>query len=395
MASTAAHSATDRTMRPMALLAGRGVSLVRGHGSTLIDSAGREYVDLVSNYGVNVLGHAHPAVTAAITEQAGLLPNAHQSFGSPVRDAFVAALGDVLPPALTQVCFANSGSEALEVAIKLARVATGRTRIVAMHRGYHGRTLGALSLTSAAAYRDPFAPLLPDVVHVAYDDVDALQAVLDERVGAVVVEPIQGEAGVRVPGDGYMRTVRERCTAIGALLVADEVQTGFRTGAVLACTNDEVVPDVLCLGKGIANGMPLAVTVCTEAVGETMPRGGHGSTFAGSPLVCAAGTATLRLVADPDLQAHVRSCGALVMNRLGDLPPATVRQVRGRGLMIGIDLRTPAGPLIAELQRRGILVLAAGRTVIRLLPPLVIDEATLAAALDCVAEVIGSWQASA
>jgi acetylornithine/LysW-gamma-L-lysine aminotransferase len=395
IASTTAGTTSYGVLRPMALLAGRGISLVRGHGSTLVDVEGREYVDLASNYGVNVLGHAHPAVTAAITEQAALLTNAHQSFDSPVRDAFVCALGDALPPALTQVCFANSGSEALEIAIKLARVATGRTRIVAMHRGYHGRTLGALSLTSAAAYRDPFAPLLPDVVHLAYDDVEALDAALDERVAAVVVEPIQGEAGVRIPGDGYMRRVRERCTAAGALLVADEVQTGFRTGAVLACTHDGVVPDVLCLGKGIANGLPMAVTVCTEAVGEKMPRGGHGSTFAGSPLVCAAGAATLRVVAHPDVNARVRNCGALIIDRLSDLPPATVRQVRGRGLMVGIELREPAGPRIVELQRRGILVLAAGRTVIRLLPPLVIDEPTLTTALDCLAEVIASRQVAA
>lgn len=388
MAASTVSIVGGGALRPMSLLAGRGISLVSGHGSTLVDATGREYIDLVSNYGVNVLGHAHPAVTAAITEQAELLPSAHQSFGSPVRDAFVAALGAMLPPELTQVCFVNSGSEALEVAIKLARVATGRTRIIAMHRGYHGRTLGALSLTSAAAYRDPFTPLLPGVGHVPYDDLAALEEALEGRVAAVVVEPIQGEAGVRVPHHGYLRGVRELCTAAGALLVTDEVQTGFRTGSVLAAGHDGVVPDILCLGKGIANGLPMAVTVCTEAVGASMPRGGHGSTFAGSPLVCAAGAATVGLLADPALSAHVRASGAVAMERLAVLRGAIVREVRGRGLMIGIDLRTPAGPLIAEAQRRGVLVLGAGRTVIRLLPPLVIDEVTLATALDCLAEVI-------
>src|SRR5450759_1295780 len=318
-------TARATTLQPLALLAGRGIALVSGHGSTLVDGEGREYVDLVSNYGVNILGHAHPDVTAAITEQAGLLTNAHQSFDSPVRDAFVSALGAVLPPELSRVCFVNSGSEALEVAIKLARVATGRTRIIAMHRGYHGRTLGALSLTSAAAYRDPFTPLLPGVVHVPYDDLAALEEALEGRVAAVVVEPIQGEAGVRVPHHGYLRGVRELCSAAGALLVTDEVQTGFRTGAFLAADPDGVVPDILCLGKGIANGLPMAVTVCTEAVGASMPRGGHGSTFAGSPLVCAAGAATVGLLADPAVGAHVRASGAVAMERLAVLPGAIVR----------------------------------------------------------------------
>lgn len=376
-------------MRTMDLLAGRGISLVRGEGCVLTDSTGRTYVDLVSNYGVNVLGHAHPEVTAAITAQAGLLTNAHQSFDSPVRDAFVAALGAVLPAELSRACLVNSGAEALEVAIKLARVATGRTRLVAMHRGYHGRTIGALSLTAAAAYRDPFAPLLPDVIHVAYDDVAALSSI-DQTVAAVVLEPIQGEAGVRIPADGWLRAVRDRCTAVGALLVADEVQTGFRTGAVLACTHEAVVPDIVCLGKGIANGLPMAVTVCTETVASSMPRGGHGSTFGGSPLVCAAGTATLRALAEPSLHAQVRARGELAMRRLGALPSTVVREVRGRGLMIGIELRHPATSAIMQMQERGVLVLPAGRTVIRLLPPLVIDEATLSGALDVVVEVLAA-----
>ena len=387
-AQVAGSSAGSSTLQPLTPVAGRGIALVRGHGSILVDSAGREYVDLASNYGVNILGHAHPDVTAAITAQAGLLTNAHQSFDSPVRDAFVGALGGVLPGALSRVCLVNSGSEAVEVAIKLARVATGRTRIIAMHRGYHGRTLGALSLTAAAAYRDPFGPLLPDVVHVAFDDADALDAALDEKVAAVVVEPIQGEAGVRVPGAGYLGAVRDMCTAAGALLVADEVQTGFRTGSVLASVTEGVVPDVVCLGKGIANGLPMGVTVCTAAVGDMMPRGGHGSTFAGSPLVCAAGTATMLAVGDEALHAGVRANGALSLQRLAGLPSATVRAVRGRGLMIGVDLRVPAGPLIAELQHRGVLALGAGGTVIRLLPPLTIAPDVLEGALEVVAEVV-------
>ncbi|HEX4755328.1 MAG TPA: aspartate aminotransferase family protein [Candidatus Dormibacteraeota bacterium] len=389
MSAAAPRAAAPPAMRAMALLAGRGIDLVRGHGSTLIDSGGREYVDLVSNYGVNLLGHAHPTVTAAIAQQSALLGNAHQSFGSPVRDDFLAVLGTLLPCELSRVCFVNSGSESVEVAIKLARAATGRTRILAMHGGYHGRTYGALSLTAQTAYREPFAPLLPGVSHVAYDNIDALDAVLDQSVAAVVIEPIQGESGVRVPTPGYLCAVRERCSAMGALLVADEVQTGFRTGEVLACSHDGVVPDVLCLGKGIANGLPLALTVCTEVVAERMPRGGHGSTFAGSPLVCAAGAATLRVLADTALHARVAALGRVAVERFGAVPSAAVRVVRGRGLMIGVELRVPVTPLVIELQARGVLVLAAGRTVIRLLPPLVIGEHAWRDALDLVAEVVG------
>jgi acetylornithine/LysW-gamma-L-lysine aminotransferase len=375
------------SLRGLDLLAGRGISLVRGEGCTLFDSEGRSYVDLVSNYGVNVLGHAHPGVTAAVVAQAATLTSAHQSFDSPVRDAFLAALSALIPAELSRACFLNSGAEAVEVAIKLSRVATGRTRIVAAKRGYHGRTMGALSLTADAGYRDAFMPLLPDIVHIAYDDIEAL-SLIDERVAAVVVEPIQGEAGVRVPGPGYLRAVRERCTAVGALLVADEVQTGLRTGAMLASLADGATPDIVCLGKGIANGLPLAVTLCTEAVGAHMPRGGHGSTFAGSPLVCAAGMATLRELADPALHAQVTRSGEAAMERLRALPSALVRQVRGRGLMIGLELRRPAMPAIIELQEQGILVLPAGRTVIRLLPPLNIDAATLNRAVDAIVEVV-------
>lgn len=379
---------TAVALRPLELLAGRGVSMVRGRGCRLTDSDGREYLDLVSNYGVNILGHAHPAITAAITTQAETLTSAHQSFGSPVRDEFVAALGSVVPPSLSRVCFANAGAEALEVAIKLTRAATGRTRIVAMHRGYHGRTMGALSLTADAAYRRPFLPLLPGVSHIAFDDVDALDTV-DDSVAAVVVEPIQGEAGVRVPDAGYLAAVRRRCSDVGALLVADEVQSGFRTGTVLATIADGVTPDVLCMGKGIANGLPMAVTLCTEQVAASMPRGGHGSTFAGSPLVCAAATATMRLLADGALHANVTRMGERTMARLRLLPPSVVREVRGRGLMIGIELRRPAMPAIIELQSRGLLVLAAGSTVIRLLPPLIIDDASLEAAVATIFAVLG------
>src|SRR5437588_2376569 len=294
------HDLTTTHVRlsPIPLHGGRGLRLVRGEGSYLWDDRDRRYLDLMTNYGVNLLGHSHPEVTAAITNQAARLTNAHQSFDTPARDEFLQALRGVLTPPLTRISFGNSGAEAVEAAMKYARVATGRTGIVATHRAYHGRTFGALAATADAKYREPFAPMLEGVRHVPFDNLDALEQALYDSIAGVIIEPIQGEGGVRVPSDGYLQGIRERCDARGALLIGDEIQTGFRTGAPLAFSREGIVPDIVCLSKSIANGLPLGVTVTTEAVSERVPKGSHGSTFAGSPLVCAAGAATMRILAD-------------------------------------------------------------------------------------------------
>jgi len=345
-------------LRPMGLHADRGVRLVAGEGAHLVDDAGRRYLDLMSNYGVNVLGHAHPAVAAAVAAQAATLGNAHQSFGNPVRERFLEVLGAALPAPLARVSFANSGAETVEAALKFARVATGRHRFLAFNRAYHGRTFGAVAVTAAAHYRDPFEPMLEGAVHVPFGDLDAVDAILSEDVAAVVVEPIQGEAGIRLAPDGFLRGLSARCRAAGVLLVADEVQTAFRTGATLACDHEGVVPDVLCLSKGIANGFPMGVTVVTEEVAERVPRGSHGSTFAGSPLACAAGIATLEVLGAPGFHAGVASTGAALADGLRGLGHPLVREVRGRGLMLAVELRRPVGPLLRGLQERGVLVCA-------------------------------------
>src|SRR5919201_6438990 len=243
----------DTRLLPIPLHADRGLSLVRGEGSYLWDQDGRRYLDLMTNYGVNLLGHAHPEVTAAIARQAHQLTNAHQSFDTPARQEFLDVLSALLPPALTMISFANSGAEAVEAALKYARAATGRTGVVATHRAYHGRTFGALAATSDAKYRDPFMPMLEGFRHVSYDNLDALDAVLDDSVAAVIIEPIQGEGGVRVPAEGYLWGIRERCAAHDILLICDEIQTGFRTVAPFALTRERIVPDILCLSKSIAN----------------------------------------------------------------------------------------------------------------------------------------------
>src|SRR5438067_6531867 len=384
------HDLTTTHVRlsPIPLHAGRGLRLVRGEGSYLWDDRDRRYLDLMTNYGVNLLGHSHPEVTAAITNQAARLTNAHQSFDTPARDEFLQALGALLPPPLTRISFGNSGAEAVEAALKYARVATGRTGIVATHRAYHGRTFGALAATADAKYREPFAPMLEGVRHVPFDNLDALEQALDDSIAAVIIEPIQGEGGVRVPNDGYLQGIRERCDAHGALLIGDEIQTGFRTGAPLACTREGVVPDILCLSKSIANGLPLGVTVTTEAVSERVPKGSHGSTFAGNPLVCAAGAATLTVLSSNEVHNRATQAGQRFMEKVRGLRLAQVREVRGRGLMLAVELKKPATPVIKAMQERGVLALPGGGTVIRFLPSILIEDAQLDEGIEALAAAV-------
>ena len=381
-------TATHTQLSPIPLHASRGLTLVRGEGSYLWDDKGRRYLDLMTSYGVNLLGHAHPLVTDAIKLQASQLTNAHQSFDTPARQDFLVALGALLPPPLSRISFGNSGAEAIEAALKFARVATGRIGIIATHRAYHGRTFGALSATADAKYRDPFAPMLEGVHHIPFDDLDALDKVLDDSVAAVIVEPIQGEGGIRVPADGYLRGIRDRCDARGILLICDEIQTGFRTGSPFAFTREDIVPDILCLSKSIANGLPIGVTVTTEAVSERVPKGSHGSTFAGNPLVCAVGAVTLRVLADETLHARAAQTGTRFQERVRDLGLPQIREVRGRGVMQAVELKKPATPVIKAMQEAGVLVLPAGGTVIRFLPSILIQDDQLDEGISALAEAL-------
>ncbi len=381
-------TATHTQLSPIPLHASRGLTLVRGEGSYLWDDKGRRYLDLMTNYGVNLLGHAHPLVTDAIKLQASQLTNAHQSFDTPARQDFLVALGALLPAPLSRISFGNSGAEAIEAALKFARVATGRIGIIATHRAYHGRTFGALSATADAKYRDPFAPMLEGVRHIPFDDLDALDKVLDDSVAAVIVEPIQGEGGIRVPADGYLRGIRDRCDARGILLICDEIQTGFRTGSPFAFTREDIVPDILCLSKSIANGLPIGVTVTTEAVSERVPKGSHGSTFAGNPLVCAVGAVTLRVLADETVHARAAQTGTRFQERVRDLGLPQIREVRGRGVMQAVELKKPATPVIKAMQEAGVLVLPAGGTVIRFLPSILIQDDQLDEGISALAEAL-------
>ncbi len=391
MLNTPSESLADLIMLEQAHTSGayvkRDLEIVGGQGARLLDAAGNWYIDCVGGQGAANLGHAHPAVIAAIQAQAADLIVCPELFHNPVRARYQAALCQAAD--MPRVFLCNSGAESIEGAIKIARLATGRPGIVAAMRGFHGRTLGALSATWNRAYREPFEPLLPEVRHVPYNNVERLAGALDHSVAAVLVEAVQGEGGVIPAEDGYLRAVADLCRANGTLLIIDEVQTGFgRTGSLFAHQYDGIQPDLLCLAKSIAGGVPMGAVVIGERVGE-LPPASHGSTFGGNPLACAAGLAVLDVLEHTDLIQSTRERGDAVLARLRDhLSSDAVRDVRGRGLMIGIELRSKVAPVLQALQARGVLALPAGATVLRLLPPLVISDDDLWQAVTTIEETL-------
>ncbi|MGB3216170.1 MAG: aspartate aminotransferase family protein [Anaerolineae bacterium] len=369
----------------------RPLTLVRGEGVWVWDDAGRRYLDCTSGQGVALIGHAHPAVAAAVAQQAATLITCPEIFYNDRRAALLARLTGLAPAGLTRAFLCNSGTEAVEAALKFARLLTGRPGIIAMQRGFHGRTFGSLSATWEPKYREPFEPLLPGFKHVPYDNLDALAASLDDQTAAVIVEPVQGEGGARPPSPGYLANVQTLCQHVGALLIVDEVQTGFgRTGRWFGCQHDGVTPDLMALGKGMAGGVPMAAVLLHERFGP-LPAGSHGSTFGGNPLACAAALATLDVLEQGDLPGQAAVQGAYLLEQLRDrvAPLPVVRQVRGHGLLIGIELRTRVTPYLQSLQALGVLALPAGPTVLRLLPPLVMTPAELDQAVDAVAAALG------
>jgi acetylornithine/LysW-gamma-L-lysine aminotransferase len=355
----------------------RGITLVRGAGATVWDDQGRAYVDCTAAYGVALLGHCHPAVVAAVQAQARTLINCTGMFANDQRAHLLAELAAVLPTRLNRIFLCNSGTEAVEAALKFARLSTGRVGVIAARQGFHGRTMGALSATWNPHYREPFAPLLAGFHHVPYNDLAALDEALTNEVGAVLLEAVQGEGGVR-PGDAaFLQGAQRLCWERGALLILDEVQTGFgRTGQMFALAHHDLEPDLLCLAKGIAGGFPMGAVVLGPRVAR-LPVGVHGSTFGGNPLACAAARASLQALQAEDLPRQAAAKGAYLLERLRTIPSRHILAVRGLGLMVGIELRERVAPVLQALQEQGVLVLNAGPTVIRLLPPLVISEAEL------------------
>jgi LysW-gamma-L-lysine/LysW-L-ornithine aminotransferase len=365
------------------------LTIVRGEGASLFDAAGRRYVDLGATHGVGNLGSSHPAVVRAVQEQAARLIHLGSGYANPVRTEFLDRLLGLLPSSLSAAFLSNSGTEAVEAAIKIARSSTGRPKVVAARRGFHGRTLGALSATWRRELREPFEPLVPEFVHVPFNDPAALESAVDARTALVLLEPVQGEGGVHVATPEFLRAARASADRAGALLGFDEVQTGLgRTGRLFAFERSGVVPDLLTLAKSLAGGVPIGATVATSEV-ERRFRGSHHSTFGGSPLACAAGLAALDVLVREKLAERAERLGQLAAEELARLPSSKVREVRGVGLIWGVELRDRAAPVLAALQEKGFLAISAGSTVVRLLPPLVISDDDWAAGVRALGEAVG------
>ncbi|MFN8473955.1 MAG: aspartate aminotransferase family protein [Anaerolineae bacterium] len=375
-----AHTSGLYTKRPIAI--------VRGEGARLWDADGRMYIDCVGGQGSANVGHANPHVADAIAEQARRLVSCTEIFYNDQRALLLQRLTQIAPNGMDRAFLCNSGAEAIEGAIKFARMTTGRTGIVATMRGFHGRTMGALSATWEKKYREPFQPLVPGFSHVPYNDMDKLAAAITDETAAVLVEPVQGEGGVRPAAPGYLEGVAELCRERGALLIADEIQTGFgRTGRMFAVEHSGVTPDLMCLAKSVAGGMPMGAVLLGPRVGKLEPLT-HGTTFGGNPLACAAALAAIDYIVACDLPARSASLGAHAVERLRAIDAPEVREVRGLGLMLGVELRHKVTPVLQALMARGVLALPAGPTVLRLLPPLVIEPDELDTALDAIEAVL-------
>lgn len=387
--STAQILDMERT-KQIPLYAKRDIAFVRGEGSYLFDADGRRYLDAMSNYGVAPLGHAHPRFTAAVVDQLGLLATGHQSFGSDARATLLDVLDEIAPEGVSRAFLSNSGTEAVEAALKFARVATGRKKIVAARRGYHGRTLGALSATADKKYRDPFEPLPVPSTHVGFNDAEAVAAAIDDDTAAVILEPIQGEGGIHVADESYLAAVRKETRKRGVLLIVDEIQSGFRTGAPFASVAAGIVPDIIVTAKALANGFPIGLTLVTEEISASVPGGAHGSTFGGNPLAARAAVETLRIFRDDELYENATVLGSQIIERIEGLQSPHIRAVRGKGLMIGMELKQKATPVLRGLQERGVLALPAGTLVIRFLPPMIWAQAQVDELLTAVEDVLST-----
>lgn len=361
--------AADATQIP--LYAKRDIAIVRGEGNYLFDSTGKRYLDAMSNYGVASLGHAHPAFTAALVDQLGKLTTTHQSFYNDARSLFLEEIARIAPEGVGRSFLSNSGTEAIEAGLKFARTATGRTGIVAAKRGYHGRTLGALSATADKKYRAPFEGILgQDVTHVAFNNLEALESAVTNETAAIVLEPVQGEGGIHLADAEYLQRARDLADTFGAVLFFDEVQSSFRTGAPFYSAANGVTPDIIVTAKAIANGLPVGVTLVTDAIADSVPGGAHGSTFGGNPLISRGGAETLRIMREDNLYQNATDIGTYVITEIEKLESSRIRAIRGTGLMFGIELKMKAGPVLKALQERGILALMAGSLVLRFLPPM-------------------------
>jgi acetylornithine/LysW-gamma-L-lysine aminotransferase len=360
------------------------ITISKGKGSLVWDISGKEYIDCMGGYGVALIGHCNNRVVNAIKNQSEKLITCHMSIYNNIRLEFLEKISKISPKKLSKVFFSNSGAESTESALKFSRKFTGKSGVIAMTGGYHGKTFGALSVTHNEKYRKSFQPLLEGVKFVPYSNPSKIEESLDNSIGTVIVEPIQGETGIIVPSDGTLQQIRKICDQNNIVLIFDEIQTGLgRTGRMWAGEHWSTTPDIMCLAKGIAGGLPMGLTLCKPDILDAMKVGEHSSTFAGNPLSCSAGIATIESITEENLVENAAKVGNIFKNGLFQLKEShrIVRDVRGLGLMLALELRFDVKDVLFEGIKEGLLMLYSGRNIIRLLPPLVLDEVKVAKTL--------------
>ncbi len=367
------------------------IPIERGEGAYLYDEDGTEYLDLGASYACTPVGHCHPDVVEAVQEQAADLLYVQASYPQAARTELYEKLAALAPGDMDNIWLCNSGTEANEAAMKFARNATGRQKIVATKRAFHGRTMGALAMTWKGKYKEPFEPLASGIEFVEYGDIEGLTETVDEETAAVFLEPIQGEGGIHPADTAYLQAAREVTEEVGAALTFDEIQTGVgRTGTMWACEAADVVPDMLTTAKGIASGLPLGATIVADWIAEADPE--HGSTFSGGPVISAAANATLDVVVEEEIPSHAEEMGAYIVDELqtrAATEDLSIRDIRGNGLMIGVEVKRGANRLLRDLAiNHNVLALPAGRTVLRLLPPLIIEQKQADETIDAIVEVL-------
>ena len=367
------------------------VTIVRGKGILVFDTEGKEYIDCTGGYGTCIVGHAHPRVAEAIADQARKLISCHGSTYNDARARLVSKLLTITPNGMNRFFLSNSGAESVECAIKLARKSTSRRKIVAIKGGFHGKTHGALSATWDSKYRKSFEPLVPDFTHIPFNNEEAAKDNISQETAAVLVEPIQGEGGIRVATAAWLSLLRDLTQDAGALLVADEIQSGFgRTGKMFACDHYGITPDILCLGKGIASGLPLAVTVANDEIMGSLTVGEHTSTFGGNPVACAAAEATISVLLEEHLVENSAKVGQYFKDRLLEMQKQLriVREVRGMGLMLGVEMRFDVHSILQTALQQGVMLLDAGRNIVRFLPPLSIQDSHVDLVVSCLRNIL-------
>ena len=367
------------------------VTIEKGQGSHVWDINNKEYIDCMGGYGVALVGHRNERVVNAIKAQIDRILTVHSSFYNKTREEFLENLINVAPKGLSQVHLNNSGAESVEAAIKFARKFSGKKGMVAMKGSYHGKSMGALSLTFNPKYRESFQPLVEKVSFSSYGNIDELRATVDKDTAFVILEPIQGESGIHVPPDGFLQDVRKLCDENKILLIFDEIQSGLgRTGSMWASNHWETVPDIMCVAKGIAGGVPMGVTLVRPDILSVMKKGEHSSTFGGNPLSCAAGTATIQALTQDGLIENAKNMGQKFRQGLEELKSKhkIIREVRGKGLMIGVELKFEVKDILMEGIKNGLLLLYSGRNILRFLPPLVISEEDITKTLKILDELL-------